>query len=89
MVAVFSGTLGPLSGYGEWEMVDEISLMDLPEDTTFGEIEIKDGNGETFVVIEYQRKGIASIWTFAFDTTETKYVIYVPEGTISKELNKN
>lgn len=82
MVAVFLGMCGPISGYGEWEMVNKVSLMDLPEYTTFGQIEIeeiKDDSGEIFVVREYQRKGIASIWTFALDTIETKYVFYVPE----------
>lgn len=92
IVAFFSGIWGPLSGYGKWEFVDEISLIDLPEYTTFGEIEIeeiKDGNNEAFIVREYQRKGKVSIWTFAFDTKETKYIFYVPEGTISKDVNLN
>ena len=86
VVAVFSGMWGPLSGYTEWEKVNEVSLLDIPEYTMFREIDIQEneGSGE-LVVIKYQRKANASKWTFAFDTTETKYVIYVPEGTNLKE----
>lgn len=38
------------------------------------------------IVRVYQREGKRTIWTFALGTEETKYIFYVPEGTISKEV---
>ncbi len=48
--------------------------------------EVEDPNCKQAVVRVYQREGKKSIWTFAFWTKETKYIFYVPEGTISKEV---
>ena len=48
--------------------------------------EIEDPNCKTPIIWKYQKKGKKSIWTFAFGNTKTKYVFYVPEGTISKEV---
>ena len=49
-------------------------------------VEVEDPNCETAVIREYYREGKRSIWTFATFAEETKYVFYVPEGTISKEI---
>ena len=48
--------------------------------------EVEDPNCEKAVVRVYQREGKRTIWTFALGTEETKYIFYVPEGTISKEV---
>lgn len=48
--------------------------------------EVEDPNCEKAVVRMYQREGKRTIWTFALGTEETKYIFYVPEGTISKEV---
>lgn len=51
--------------------------------------EIEDPNCEIPVLRIYTRKGKMSIWTFALGNKETKYVFYVPEGTIAKEVKLN
>jgi len=51
--------------------------------------EIEDHNCEIPFIRVYERKGKMSIWTFALGSKETKYVFYVPEGTISKEEKLN
>lgn len=48
--------------------------------------EVEDPNCEKAVVRVYQREGKRTIWTFALGMEETKYIFYVPEGTISKEV---
>ena len=48
--------------------------------------EVENPNCEKAVVRVYQREGKRTIWTFALGTEETKYIFYVPEGTISKEV---
>lgn len=49
-------------------------------------IEVEDPNCEVPTLKEYKRTAKKSIWTFGV-YSETKYVFYVPEGTISKEIN--
>ena len=48
--------------------------------------EVEDSKCESPMLYVYERKGKMSIWTFALFAKETKYVFYVPEGTI-KEKN--
>lgn len=49
-------------------------------------IESEDENCEGPVLRKYVRKGKMTIWTFGLGS-ETKYVFYVPKGTIQKEVN--
>lgn len=52
--------------------------------------EVEDPNCETPVLRVYRKTTKRSIWTFALLGDEmTKYVFYVPEGSISKEVNHN
>ena len=51
--------------------------------------EIEDPNCEVPVIRVYQRTGKMSFWTFAVASAEYKYVFYVPEGSISKEVKLN
>lgn len=48
--------------------------------------EVEDPDCEKAVVRVYEREGKMTLWTLASGTKETKYVFYVPEGTISKEV---
>lgn len=48
-------------------------------------IESEDANCEVPVLRRYVRKGKVTIWTFGLGS-ETKYVFYVPEGTIQKDV---
>lgn len=48
--------------------------------------EIEDTNCNTPIVMVYKREGKMSFWTFGWLNTQIKYVFYVPEGTISKEV---
>lgn len=48
-------------------------------------IESEDENCEVPVLRKYVRKGKITIWTFGL-SSETKYVFYVPKGTIQKEV---
>lgn len=48
--------------------------------------EVEDPDCEKAVVRVYEREGKKTLWTLALGTKETKYVFYVPEGTISKEV---
>lgn len=48
-------------------------------------IESEDKNCEVPVLRTYVRKGKATIWTFGLGK-EIKYVFYVPEGTIQKDV---
>jgi len=43
---------------------------------------IEDPNCETPFLYVYKKSGKKSIWTYAIKTSKTKYVFYVPEGTI-------
>lgn len=116
-----------ISGYEEWELMEETELISLSKDVASGgtgfvyvslsadnvytyryEInsefgtetskeyktttltdkdveEIEDPNCEVPVIRVYQRDAKRTIWTLGW-ATETKYVFYVPEGTISKEV---
>jgi len=59
-------------------------------DTISGDvIESEDPNCEKPVLLEYERKAKITIWTFGLGQSETKYVFYVPEGTIQKEVKLN
>ena len=51
--------------------------------------EIEDPNCDVPVIRVYQRNGKMSFWTFAVASREYKYVFYVPEGSISKEVKLN
>lgn len=48
--------------------------------------EIEDVNCQKPVIRIYTCQGKKSIWTFALGSKQTKYVFYVPEGTITKEI---
>lgn len=50
--------------------------------------EIEDPNCTSPVIREYSQKAKPSIWTFALGQ-DYKYVFYVPEGTISKDVKLN
>jgi len=124
------GVLSPISGYNEWEVVQETELISLSNDMASGgtgivyvslsadnvysyryEInsefgtetsreyktatltgkdveEVEDPNCEVPVIRVYKRDAKRTIWTFGL-YGETKYVFYVPEGTISKEIKLN
>ena len=134
-IAIGSGinTVGshPVSGYTEWELINETELITLSNgmasggtgliyvslsadstytyryeiDSEFGTetskeyqtetlrgsnvIEVEDPNCKTPVIRIYQREGKRSIWTFGLFNTQYKYVFYVPEGTIYKEVKLN
>ena len=47
--------------------------------------EIEDPDCQKPVLLEYERTAKKSIWTFGV-ASETNYVFYVPEGTISKDI---
>lgn len=49
-------------------------------------VEIEDPACEVPVLRKYEQTAKKSIWTFGLTTIETKYVFYVPEGTIIKEV---
>ena len=134
-IAIGSGinTVGshPVSGYTEWELINETELITLSNgmasggtgliyvslsadstytyryeiDSEFGTdtskeyqtetlrgsnvIEVEDPNCKTPFIRIYQRDGKRSIWTFGWFNTQYKYVFYVPEGTIYKEVKLN
>lgn len=48
-------------------------------------IESEDPNCKIPELLEYERRGKATIWTFGVGG-ETKYVFHVPDGTISHEV---
>ena len=48
--------------------------------------EVETSECETPVVRVYTRTGKMSIWALALGSEQTKYVFYVPEGTILKEV---
>ena len=129
--AIAIGLIAPISGFNEWELIEETELVSLSNNVSSGgtgivyvslsadntysyryEInskfgtdtskeyttetlvgedveEVEDINCEAPVVRVYQRTGKKSIWTFALGGKETKYVFYVPVGTISKEVKLN
>lgn len=132
VLGIGAGLCAPLSGYTEWELIQETELVSLTNNPASGGVgkltyvslsadnaytyryeidsefgtetsreydtntlvnkdveEIEDYNCKKPVIREYQKKGKRTIWTFAFDTTITKYIFYVPEGTISKEVKLN
>ena len=120
-----------ISGYTEWELIQETELISLKNDLVSGGVgrlyvtlsadnaytyryeinsefgtetskeyqtetlvnedveEIEDINCITPVVRVYQRDGKMSLWTFGWLNTQTKYIFYVPEGTIYKEVKLN
>lgn len=131
IISLVAGLHEPLSGYTDWEMVQETELVSLSDSTASGGVgliyvslsadnaytyryeidsefgtetskeyqtatvlgqnvqEVEDPDCETPVIRVYTRKGKMSVWTFALGNEETKYVFYVPEGTISKEVKLN
>jgi len=50
--------------------------------------EVEDPNCEVPVIRVYRKVAKATIWTYGL-YSKTKYVFYVPEGTIYKEVNLN
>lgn len=128
LLAIVVGFLTSLSGYKDWQLVQETELVSLSNGTasggtgfiyvslsadstytyryevdsefgtetskeyetrtlTSGNVqEVEDPNCKVPVIREYYRKGKSSIWTFALCTGQCKYVFYVPEGTISKDV---
>ena len=47
---------------------------------------IEDPNCENPALYVYKKTGKKSIWTYAINISKTKYVFYVPEGTILEEI---
>lgn len=130
IAALMVGTILPINGCENWELVEETELITLSNDVASGgtgvvyvslsagniyiyryEIdsefdtetsreykietltgedveEIEDPNCEVPVIRVYQREAKRTVWTFAC-YAETKYVFYVPEGTISREIKLN
>lgn len=128
ILAIIVALFTPLSGYKDWQLVQETELVSLSNGTasggtgfiyvslsadstytyryevdsefgtetskeyetrtlTSGNVqEVEDPNCKVPVIREYYRKGKSSIWTFALCTGQCKYVFYVPEGTISKDV---
>jgi hypothetical protein len=125
--AIALGLFAPISGYNDWELVEETKLVSLSNttasggtgfiyvslsannvytyryevDSNFGSesskeyetntltenvIESEDSNCKIPVLRKYKRTAKKSIWTFGV-AFEEKYVFYVPEGSISKEIN--
>lgn len=52
-------------------------------------VEVEDPNCEKAVIQRFVKKSKITIWSFGFGGSETTYVIYVPEGSISKEISLN
>ena len=71
----------------EYEVKTLLIEEDIRHLTTVEEIE--DSNCEKPLLKVYKRKGKPTIWTFARGYENTKYVFYVPEGTIAKEVRPN
>jgi len=74
-----------------YEIVSEFGTDTSKEyvvDTVSGNvIESEDVNCKNPVLLEYRKKPKITIWTFGFLASKTKYVFYVPEGTIQKEVS--
>lgn len=52
-------------------------------------VEVEDPNCEKAVIQRFVKKSKITIWSFGFGGSETTYVIYVPEGSIVKEISLN
>lgn len=52
-------------------------------------VEVEDESIDTAYLQKFTRKAKISIWTFGLLSKETKYVFYVPPGSISKDVNLN
>jgi len=50
--------------------------------------EIEDSDCKVPLLLKYERIAKSSIWSFGFFSKETKYVFYVPEGTILMKAEK-
>ena len=50
--------------------------------------EIEDAECEIPLLLKYEREAKSSIWTFGLNSKDTKYVFYVPEGTILMKAEK-
>jgi len=122
------GLMIPISGYSDWELVEEKELISLSNSLgtegyggiyvslsaenvytyryeiesefgtetsreyvtktiSFNVQEIEDPNCQKPVIRTYLKKAKKTAWTFALGANEYSYVFYVPEGTISKEVN--
>ena len=77
MFSIFAGTVFMVSAfYGIWSQLSGYNEW---------KIEGIHDTSEANVVKVYERRGKMSIWTFAFGTKETKYVICIPEVTSAEE----
>lgn len=126
-ISFILGLSFPVSGYNDWELIEETELVSLSNSTVSGsegliyvsrsvdnvytyryEIdsefgtntskeyttktvsenveEIEDPNCKVAVIRKYTRTAKKTIWTFGLGCDETKYVFYVPEGTILKNV---
>lgn len=88
MVAVFYGLWSPVSGYGEWRLIKEIPMSEASEKIDFYQIKtegIHDALTEPTVKV-YERRGIKSIWTFAFGTKEIKYVFSITDEIGTEQI---
>ena len=52
-------------------------------------VEVEDSNCEKAVIQRFVKKSKITIWSFGFGGSETTYIIYVPEGSIAKEISLN
>lgn len=91
MVAVFYGLWSPVSGYDEWRLIKEIPMSEVSESIDSDQIEIEGIHDALAVptVKVYERRGIKSIWTFAFGTKETKYVISITDGIGLEQIERD
>ena len=88
MVAAFYGLWSPVSGYSEWRLVKEIPVSEVSESIDSDQIEIEGIHDSLTIPIVkvYERRGIKSIWTFAFGTKETKYVFSSINGIVPEQI---
>lgn len=52
-------------------------------------VEVEDPSCEKAVIQRFVKKSKITIWSFGFGGSETTYVIYVPEGSITKDISLN
>ena len=91
MVAAFYGLWSPVSGYSEWRLVKEFPMSEVSENIDSDQIEIEGIHDPLTVptVKVYERRGIKSIWTFAFGVKETKYVVSIIDGIDLEQIEQD
>lgn len=52
-------------------------------------VEVEDPNCKKAVIQKFVKKSKITIWSFGFGESETTYIIYVPEGSIAKDISLN